>query len=79
MHTRRPLGYEQALIERERTLSGLETMLAGIAASLTDAEVMRLLRAMVDARAGARGQSPELLASPGKLAPPAFDGPSEIA
>jgi hypothetical protein len=79
MHTRRTLDYEQALIEREHSLSGLETMLAGIAASLTDAEVMRLLRAMVGARAEARRQSLERLASPRKLAPPPLDGPSEVA
>jgi hypothetical protein len=77
--TDRRRDYERALIERERTISGLETRLARIAAELTDAEVMRLIRAMLDARAAARRASQERLASSVEFPPAPFDSASEIA
>jgi hypothetical protein len=79
MNIDRRHDYERALVERERTISGLETRLARIAAGLTDAEVMRLFRAMLDARTVARRGSRERLASAVEFPPAPFDSPPEIA
>ena len=49
--------YERSVVERECMLTGLEERLTRIAAQLSDDEVLRLVRAMLDAQAntGRRG------------------------
>ena len=51
MHPDLSGDHERAVIERERTMARLEERLARIAAQLSAAEVLRLVRAMLDARA----------------------------
>jgi len=49
--------YERSVVERECMLTGLEERLTRIAAQLGDDEVLRLVRAMLDARPNAGRRS----------------------